>query len=362
MDDKEREDIIRAAGDWVVAAGRDIDAYRALVRCRFLPFVKCRPREAHMAISHLQQATEKMVKALAIASGRFTHTELKYKYGHDSLALYADFIGKMIAVESVKGLMDTVEGKVRVESEAEIISHDKTYHILEDIKANIRKKGREIPAGYLEFGLLPEETMKAVLNGRLKNYNRIRFTRVFLRLFPDRLFKVDKEQVEKSMAVASSLLSKRGVLLHERIEEFASREEVQAHISKVDREGRFNPLKVFREITMPSFVVGELLLLSAFTFAHSIGPKYPGDRLDESDSMNMFNDMLYSSEIGVVRCVLKLGKLTELIFKEVGNAIPYTADLFEFFETLELSKIDSEGGMKLKDTKGSSLNVKRSDS
>lgn len=344
MDEKRRQEIINAAGDWIKAARRDMDAYGSLVRCRFFPFVKCRPKEAHMAISHLQQATEKMVKALAIASGKFSYTELKYKYGHDSLSLYADFIKKMIEVESVKGLMDTIQGKVKADSEVEIISHDKACQILENVKANIRKRGREIPAWYLEFGLLPEDTMKAILNGRIKNYNRIRFTRMFLRLFPDRLFTVDREKAKKSMAVASSLLSKRGILLHERIEKFSYREEAQNYVSKVNKEGKFNPLKMFREITMPSFVVGELLLLSAFTFAHSISPKYPGDRLDDSDSDNTFNDMLYDSNLGVVRCVLKLGRLTELVFKEIGNAIPYTVDLFEFFEKLGLVRMNDEEG------------------
>jgi len=344
MDEKRREEIIDAAGDWIRAAGRDIDVYRTLVRCRFFPFVKCRPKEAHMAISHLQQATEKMVKAVAIASGKFTHSEVKHKYGHDSLTLYADFIEKMIEIESVKGLMGIIQGKVKVNSDVEIISHNKAYEILENVKANIRKRGREIPAWYLEFGLLPEETMKPILNKRIKNYNRIRFTRTFLRLFPDKLFTVDRKEAGKSMAVASSLLSKRGILLHERIEEFASREEVQNYISKVNREGRLNPLKMFREITMPSFVVGELLLLSAFTFMHSISPKYPGDRLNESDSDNIFNDMLYDNNLGVVRCVLKLGKLTELVFREIKTAIPYTANLFEFFEKLELLKMNNEEG------------------
>jgi len=149
MDEERREEIIDAASDWVRAARRDMDAYRSLVRCTFLPFIKCRPKEAHMAISHLQQATEKMVKAVAIASGKFTYTEVKHKYGHDSLTLYADFIGKMIELESVKGLMNIVQGKVKANSEVEIVSYDRAHEILENVKANIRKKGREVPAWYL---------------------------------------------------------------------------------------------------------------------------------------------------------------------------------------------------------------------
>jgi len=344
MDEKRREEIIDEAGDWIRAAGRDIGAYRSLVRCRFLPFVKCRPKEAHMAISHLQQATEKMVKAVAIASGKFTHAELRDKYGHNSLSLYADFIKKMIELESVKELMKTIQGKVTTKSEVEIISHDKAYHIIENVKANIRKRGRKIPDWYLKLALLPEETMKPILNKRIKNYNRIRFTRMFLRLFPDRLFTVDRKQAGTSMEVASSLLSKRGILLHERIEDFFNREEVQNYISKINGEHKVNPLKMFREITMPSFAVGELLLLSAFTFTHSISPKYPGDRLGDSGSNNIFNDMLYDNNLGVVRCLLKLGKLTELVFKEIENAIPYTADLFEFLEKLELLRMNEEEG------------------
>jgi len=186
--------------------------------------------------------------------------------------------------------------------------------------------------------------MKPILNRRIKNYNRIRFVRMFLRLFPDRLFTVDREEAGKSMAVASSLLSKRGILLHERIEKFLYREEVQNYIWKANRESRFSPLKMFREITMPSFVVGELLLLSAFTFTHGISPKYPGDRLNDSDSDNIFNDMLYDNNLGVVRCVLKLGKLTELVFREIENAIPYTSDLFAFFDKLKLLEMNDDEG------------------
>jgi len=63
------EKTIAAADDWSNTARRDIETYKLLVRCRYFPFINCKPKEPHMALHHLQQAIEKMVKAIAIASG-----------------------------------------------------------------------------------------------------------------------------------------------------------------------------------------------------------------------------------------------------------------------------------------------------
>lgn len=343
MDEKSMEIIIDAADDWSIAARRDIETYKALVRCRYFPFINCTPKEPHMALHHLQQAIEKMVKAMAIASGKFTYEDLRAKYGHDSLSLYADLIEKIIEIPSVKDLINSLQGKLTMESEAKIISNVEAYQTLEKVKANIRKAGKEIPDWYYEFALLPEKTMKSLLNGLTKAHNKIRVTRFFLRLLPDRLLTIKRDKVGKSMGITSKLLSKKGYLINERIEHYFQKDEVKSYFNKGDKEEKVHIIKMLREIIMPSYVLGELFMLSAFTFTHSISTRYPGNRLDKSDSKSIFNDTLYDNNLGVVCCLTKLGRLTELVFKEMDEVTVHIMGIFDFFNSLDNSRLNSEG-------------------
>jgi len=343
MDEKSIEKTIDAADDWNVAARRDIDTYKALVRCRFIPFLSCMPKEPHMALHHLQQAIEKMVKAMAIASGKFTYEDLKRKYGHDSLSLYADLIEKIIEIPAVKVLIDSLQGKLKTESEVKIVSQVEAYQLLEKIKANIRKKGKEIPNWYYEFALLPEKPMKYILNSMIKRHNKIRVTRFFLRLIPDGLFTIDRDNIGKSMGFVSNFLSKRGYLVNERMRQYFNNEAVKSYLNKGDKGEKIHIIEMLRNIIMCSYVLGELLMLSAFTFAHGISTRYPGNRFDKSDNDSKFNDTLYDDNLGVVRCLAKLGRLAELVSKEMDEVTVYTMEIFDFFNSVDSSTLNDEG-------------------
>ena len=342
MDRKSIENTINAADDWSNAARRDIETYKSLVRSRIFPFIDCKPREPHMALHHLQQSIEKMVKAVAIASGKFSYKDVR-NYGHDSLSLYADVMENLIETPSVKDLINSLQGQLKKKSEVTIISHDEAYQTLEKVKANIQRKGKAIPDWYLEFALLPEKPIKSIINSKIKGHNKIRFLRFILRLIPDRLFDMKRGETGKSMGIASKLLSKRGYLVNKRVEQYFSKDEVKSFFNKSDKENKINIIKMLREIIMPSIVLGELLILSAFTFAHGVSTRYPGNRLDNSDPNNIFNDTLYDNNLGVVRCLTKLGKLTELVFKEMDEVIVYTVDIFEFFNSMEYSRNNNDG-------------------
>ena len=140
-----------------------------------------------------------------------------------------------------------------------------------------------IPDWYLEFALLPEKPIKSIINSKIKAHNKIRVLRLFLRLIPDRLFVIKRDRIGKSMGVASKYLSKRGYLVTERVEQYFNKDEVKSFFKKSDMEDKIHIIKTLREIIMPSIVLGELLILSAFTFAHSVSTRYPGNRLDNSD-------------------------------------------------------------------------------
>jgi len=336
MNEETIEKRIDAADGWIKAAKRDIEAYKKLVRCPLVPFVTCKPKEPHTALEHLQQAVEKMVKAMAIASGKFEFEELRTKYGHESLFLYADFITKLIEIPAVKMLVDTIEGKITTKSDAKIVSHEEAYKTLEKIKANIKKRGRKIPEWYYEFALLPETPMKTVLRSMHKSHTRIRITRFFLRLIPDRLFAVERDKIGAAWGIASNFLNRRGSLIHIRAEEYFKREEIQSYFKKNGSNKKVHIIEILREIPMFSWVLGELLILSAFTFAHSTSPKYPENRFAETKDAISFSDTLYDDNLGVVRCLTKVGKLTELVFKEMNEVTVFATEMFVFFNEIEV--------------------------
>lgn len=342
MEDKSWEITIDAADDWSIAAGRDLKAFKALVRCKFFPLISCMPKEPQMAVYHLQQATEKMVKAIAIASGKFTFEELRKKYGHDSLSLYADVIEKLIEIPATKALIDTIEGKLKKESEVKIISQVEALNTLEKIKDNVRKKGKEIPDWYYELALLPEEPMKSSLNSMIKTHNKIRVLRFFLRLIPAGLFAIKRDKVRESMGIASSFLSKKGHLVNERIEKYFNNEAVKLYLNQGDNVGKIRIIEILREAIMPSYALSELLMLSAFTFTHSIGPKYPGNRLDKNVAKDILVDRLYDGTIGIVRCLKKVGKMTELVYKEIDEVTLYIMGIFDYFNSIGNIKENDE--------------------
>ena len=335
MNEESLEKRIEAANDWIEAAKREIEAYKKLVRCPIVTFVTCTPKEPHMPLRHLQQAVEKMVKAMAIASGKFEYEELKIVYGHESLLLYADFILKLIEIPAVKMLVDTIEGKITKRSDVEIVSYEEAHKTLERIKANIRKRGKKIPEWYFEFALLPEKPMKTVLNNMQKSHTKIRIIRFFLRLIPDRLFTIERDKIGKSWGIASNLLSRRGTLINIRAEEFFKREEIQSYFKRNSSEEKVHIIEILREIPMFSWVLGELLVLSAFTFAHSTSPGYPENRLAEIKDNISLSDTLYDDNLGVARCLTKVGKLTELVFKEMNEVTVFATEIFAFFNEIK---------------------------
>ncbi len=62
-------------------------------------------RRCSLAIYLLQQALEKTVKGVAIASGQFEDKELRKEYSHNSLRLLSDVILKLIEIPAIQSAL-----------------------------------------------------------------------------------------------------------------------------------------------------------------------------------------------------------------------------------------------------------------
>jgi hypothetical protein len=82
--DEKKEIHFEDADPWIERARKDYAAFRLL-----------RSKDPALSVYLLQQSVEKIIKALAVASGQYTFQEIKSKFSHKSRKLLLDFWPKL---------------------------------------------------------------------------------------------------------------------------------------------------------------------------------------------------------------------------------------------------------------------------
>ena len=91
------------AGRWFDRASKDYNAFRKTVTFDSKTRKAVRCSDPALSVYLLQQAVEKAMKAVAIASGQYSYRQISRFYSHNSLALFANLYLKLIEAIRAKG-------------------------------------------------------------------------------------------------------------------------------------------------------------------------------------------------------------------------------------------------------------------
>lgn len=100
---------LECAEQWLRRSRKDFDAFKKLVPFNKDTYRVVRCSDPALAVYLLQQSIEKVVKAVVIASGRYSPTVIKRHFGHKSFDLVLDFYSKMISHIRELGISELYE-------------------------------------------------------------------------------------------------------------------------------------------------------------------------------------------------------------------------------------------------------------
>lgn len=159
--DNEKNQRILKAKSWLNRAKKDYQGYAKIVGRQFIYSKKNSAEDPALAIYLLQQASEKAVKAIAVASGDFEEGEL---FTHNSLMLILDLIQKWLEIPNVRPML-TLLRSFYTGSAAGYLDADKVLATIKTTKENIDKnRPPDIPDWVSQFGLLPPNQIQGVVN------------------------------------------------------------------------------------------------------------------------------------------------------------------------------------------------------
>jgi hypothetical protein len=180
---------IKRATEWLKASQIDYDAYRKLVRCTWFPLIQCKPTNPQPAIVILQRSIEKLVKAVAIASGKYSYEDI-LNWSHDSFGLYLDIQIKMVEAPVMKLLLDNVQGPIFKQSKARFFSQNESLRRLNELKtrAKLGSARKEMGEWAYELSTLPEEVVSQLVKSQLRAIRWARILAVILNHIPLSLY------------------------------------------------------------------------------------------------------------------------------------------------------------------------------
>lgn len=266
------EERLAEARRWLARARKDHEAYQRLVGRSFALQEGAPPKDPALAIYLLQQANEKALKGLAIASGKYSHQDLE-KFSHDSMALYADFLDK---------LLDTCVG-----------------HVI----FCLANKARE------SVGIEPWSNIDEV---RRQLKSRSQWFRAF-REWP-------AEPVEK---FARALLNWQTCTAVAFVSTFVKT--LQQYIPETNQTGEEQAL---RSVLNSTWAFTALLFLSALTFPHEASTRYPSPQSTGKDKP-LDCESYSDTQLGIVRHLHSVGKLTQLMLINFDPLLEMISDFFE---------------------------------
>ncbi len=318
---------------WLKAASRDYKAYLNEVRMPWLPLIYINPKEPQIAINHLAQCVEKIVKSIAVASGQYKYEVLRKDFGHDSLNLYLDIMLKLIRTPLVTVFLNTMQGQIFKHSKAELFGPNESLRRLIEIqrKSKLGPSNKEMKEWAFEFATMPTENVKLLANSQLKAFRQVKMVTPFFHMIPVNIFMKIGIKGDETLSSFLKSFEMRGFLLSENVKQFLTSAETMPYLNSVDEERKLLLIKHFGDILLTGLLFSSLLALTSITYAHAISPKYPGNPDDFYDNKRNLNSESYPNLVGLTGSLNIVGKLTSLVLSETRRQLPSFTKIFALF-------------------------------
>jgi hypothetical protein len=315
---------------WLKAAKRDYLAYRNEIRIIWLPIFNRIPDEPQTAVNHLAQCIEKIIKALAISSGKYQYDQLLRDFSHDSLSLYIDLMLHLVKTPLAASCLDTVQGKIFEQSKAEIYDHNESIRRLTELKNNAKlgPSSREMKEWAFEFATLPKDVIIKLMSSQRRIIKRAQIGAYLLHFIPAKTLARINIDSNKSLSILLKSFENRGFLLSDKIKELLNKEEVRPFLKNWNEEKKFLFIKHLGDFVMTGCLFSSLLYLTALTYTHAISPKYPGNPLDQNNRRRILDSESYNRKLGLVGSLIEVGKLTKITLKEAEKQVASFSEIF----------------------------------
>jgi hypothetical protein len=333
---------IKQATEWLRTSQIEYDAYRKLVRCTWFPLIQRKPANPQPAVVNLQRSVEKLIKAIACASGRYSYEDI-LDWGHDSFGLCLDIHIKLVEAPIVKLFLDNVQGQIFKQSKARLFSQNESLRRLNELKtkATPGSARKEMGEWAYELSTLPQEAVSQLLKSQLKSMRSAKIGAAILSHIPLGLYsKYAQSSRELSSAILKAL-EKRGFLLSDGIKAFFNNEQVSSFFQNQPEEKRLTVIKNLGNLLVFGTISNAMMILAALTFGHATFPGYPGNPEEAEKSVRKLESKSYQAPIGVAGSILSVGKLTGSVLKQSAHEIKSYAEIFDFMN------MDASGLFKL---------------
>ncbi|MEA1959563.1 MAG: hypothetical protein U9N44_07920 [Chloroflexota bacterium] len=349
-DSKRKKERISTAKAFLSRGRKDYKGYESVVGQQFMRYGGPIPRDPALAIYLLQQANEKAIKAVAIASGLFTPIQLMTPpYGHNSLALYSDFFQKILKLSTTGNLINLWNLSLSPTGKT-IGNTDEAIQKLQQLKDNTKRNRQpNSPNWFDDFALLAPDQMSQVLQIFFK-LHKITTSGVFQLLKPAFLISRENvqnyldnptlEQFQRLMSpafrnhppmdaarFALELPKLATGLDFESLLMQALQQEKKAASST--KSGKVKRDSIEKELTA-GFAFTSLLFLTAITFPHENSTRYPAVKKASTTSKCTTHNLGcadYTSKLGIVYNLHDVGKLTKITLDEISPFLE-TASIF----------------------------------
>lgn len=336
----ERERLDRAHV-WLRRARLDFVAFEHLFPKQVTHGGVNRPSDAALGVYLLQQAIEKAIKAVIIASGRFTEEKIRRRYGHKSLLLFLDFYLVLLKDGQFSQFFD--------EYSSSIIGLSSSGEAVERMETIIRwLKGEKEENWELEFWeQLTYESPEGVYSAmsKLEKDRQSMLQRV--RGVVPRGVRLNLENIN---ARGGALEDNLSLMIADALCNSGLKPDEKASISGYLRA--FIPVRgaddfeesntqlpkrviirrrLFEERVLATWAMGSLLILAGLTFPHENSTRYPApiDVMKTGPtSIHRLGFESYTEELGIVKHVAYVRRVAKMTLTDMQQMLGPIAEAF----------------------------------
>jgi len=322
---------IKQATEWLRTSQVDQDSYRKLVCCTWFPLIQRKPTNPQPAVINLQRSVEKLIKAIACASGQYSYEDILNK-GHDSFGLCLDIHIKLLESPIAKLFLDNVQGQIFRQSNARLFSQSESLRRLDELKTKSRPGSarKEMSDWAYELSTLPQEVVSQLIKSQLRSMRSAKIGAAILNHIPFGLYsKYGHSSGELSSTILKAF-EKRGFLLSDGINAFFNNKQVSSFFKSQPEGKRMAVIKNLGNLLVFGTISTAMMVLAALTFGHAIFPGYPGNPEEAETGIRKLESKSYEVPIGVAGSILSVGKLTGSVLKQSAREIKFYAEIFDF--------------------------------
>lgn len=325
---------VKVAMQWLRTSQIDYDSYRKLVRCTWFPLVKHKPADPQPAVVSLQRSVEKLIKAVAWASGQYSYGDIVDK-GHDSLGLCLDIHMKLMEAPVAKLFLDSVQGQIFQQSDARLFSQDESLRRLNELRTKARPGGarKEMGEWAYELSTLPQEPVAQLVKSQLRAIRSARIGAAILNRIPFGLYSRCGHSSGELSETVLRAFEKRGFLLSDGIRAFFGNEQVSSFFRSQPEERRMMLIKNLGNLLVFGTVSTAMVVLAALTFGHAVFPGYPGDPAESEKGIRKLESKSYQAPIGIASSILDVGELAGSVLKQSARQVEFYAEIFDFINS-----------------------------